>query len=1733
MSLTIDTQGNRSYNPRNAVIQNGSVTEGVAVGGNNGGTRVGGVNATRSVKFDNGLRPSDGGVTYSYANTRTAPTPVGSVGGQTFYDQASYQAALEQQRRVREEEERQQREHYEEQAANMRRTASGQSDAAAASGLDTQSAAEQASESEQRRQQEQQERDAGSTLTPSVSMVGSQSSTSSSSVGGGEDVATASTAPSPRMNAVMDAIDQEYSDGSRTMYVSPSDIERSLVEYGVGGETVDDQDQRVLNDMLVRMNEARADNPLNRAWDYAKRADNPLNREWGRARASYAAERAQEAAERERLQAEAQAAESETDEQVTEEADDEVMTGRIPSRLDMLLGDEVTEEYLDLGKAGTKSEEAQLRQLQKYQVQKSAPLYKEVADSLTSMRGQGLDKEALKEDRPWNQPEWKIKQALSKAGDILKLRLINPSLLAIEGQHVETVKSKSGRKTITRGRIRYSEAVEEQIKMIKDIYGCSTRTVLSLIMLRAGLGVDIKGTIGGKNPTKFKLSEAQFIELANDIETSQRLYGHPMALVHGVSKANGVRDNSGRFVVVSGTRCFPAGYIPTFILNDLMDCPDFNGLTVGDVQNMIRDSWVNDTYRELVTQSRADDKVMWQARAIENMMRTLMSFDGIDSEYLRIPELVINKSMMQMQTEAAVAGDPQMKRSMDEREHRERIANEKVLNRYVKRGNRNPDGSFNNDVRNGNMIDDVARGISSIQKACKAADVFLLITSPLEAMQSMAEQSVADRILKGMFEVGHKGVLDNYQVSQRLTQAASSRQGVEARTVAESLYRIGGWNMIDAFFSQEDANGEPKYRLNKADLRRFLADYGVTGEAVPSRLMDLLHIDPVRAPAFLANINSAVNYAENIMLGSGDLFQEKEASHFVEIAMLEMARASVSGGESYTGAEVDQWAALGGEEVMRGLLRTDAGREAFMTQGVTSLGRKSPVDYAMRRVMAANGVTELAVRTFLDRFPEYGLNKFMRQIPFSNTMSYLGSYGVDGFNSFMGRILESSGMTGAEAFINESTVSRYQVGGRNTFLEGLTKNLVYDCVMAANRVAIGWLYYGLLTAIGGVHRPPSGDDDDDENLTNWSEWIIGDSKGRYGMPLQWAWFVDDLSGIGLPLGMAFAICSSESDSNNPLEWTPEAKDLAAEVFVNAMYNFNDSTVVFDCIDLMNNYESEIKDFLNPEGTGSWLHPSSTEWRQTSLELGAWKFLGSMTPTVVKQVLPWSRDFLFRGGDPWQRDASKVYNNGDRYTMEEAIQQYRVKDVDSYHEYMIRREAQNNPLAALAMDLFYRSGWASRPENQKTGYMFTEQPYRTKTDELARQMWDFYSFNASDLTGTNEEKQEKSRAWAEWVCTEIDKNFSSASDAASKGFVINPDTREACREYTNWMFSKELDRQFREEVRQKKEEFGVRYLDDKIYKEIEEKYEKRKQHYKLLYEDYFKDDTYIPYRLPRYNVLDSDTSTRFVDENGHAAVSENAVTLLNMPGIRQATDLVGSMLGINTDFTPGRADRYYYGNRPNALPHYSPEPTLRLDNETEPYYLGRDEDGNVTSDTKGLYDLLGNMGTRPGETEEQADARKQDFLDLRDKLFDGGASETPTTGERGLERLDVSMPNDYKGYYDPEQASKVLGFPAFDKSKSDDDDDDDSSGSNGKNGSNGGNSYYRRGGGGGRRYYYSGGGGFGGYSSSYNPKIYSTPRQVYSQRASGMQTRQPYKATSTYLRPAFYTSGSRKSWRRQQ
>lgn len=1301
-----------------------------------------------------------------------------------------------------------------------------------------------------------------------------------------------------------------------------------------------------------------------------------------------------------------------------------------------------------------------------------------------------------------------LMRRLSNARNMVYERFMNPTLLRIEGEWVETQESKVNGRTRTYGRIRYSTRVEGAIGGVRRVYNCSIFNVMQLVQLRAGLGVDSKGKIANVDPNEFRLTEDQFVELCRDIVESQKENGHPLGPVTGTPGANGVRDDTGRYVVVAKTRCFPMGYIPTQLMRDLRR--DWNSqlhhMSERQIVKAVGEQWINETYPTLCANTGGN--LMYQARAIENMMRGLMMLDGKNPSDLGIPEVIERQTLMALRAETAATVDPDVQRANEIKHQRVQSAMSRFMHSYRKQGgSRFADGDMQSAAtkRRRNKVGDGLRALNMLEKAAKAANIGIMISSVPEAVVAHGEQKLAVLLSDAVFRGMHGDIARQYEMTDDLEALSQTNEAIEARGVAESLYRIGGWDAIDAFLGSTGDDGRVSNRLTNSDLRRFLQEIGVTGSeaSVSERVREMFHVGENEDAGFLSNVSHIVDGLEDMVLGSG-MFKRSESSQFVRMSMAEMARLAaynqrmssdagyrermlgrgyLSSRESYTNEQVADWGRIGGgEEMVRSLMRTDAGREAFMTQGITSLGRKSPVEHQMRLIMAKNGLTEFMVRTFFDRFPEYGVNKIMQMIPFSNTLSYLSSYGIGS----IGDLLEASrsGGTGDNALTRNFG---YQSGSRTaSFTAGLRKNLLYDTVMAGEKLLLAGIYCGIIQLLGGLQPP-----DDEKDRYTWSEWKIGD--GENAVPVKWAWWMDDLSGVGLPLGMSWAICIQGG-------WSPEAKQTAGNVFINAIANFNSGTALFDAIDLINNFDQEWEAALGMNMAS--YEPSFDEWAMTMLEQGFWDLVGDLTPTFIGQLVPWSRDYLFAGNRD-AHTAGRVYDAGDgsRYSMDEAVEGYHTRQTGSYSDYMRRRSSQTNILQAIFNDWFLEDG--------QTGYKYTEQPLDTMVDPYVQSMYDMFYLDTSStsLPLDQKKRQEELYERAEVVCQWIDEHYQNATQANLDGFVLNYDARVNCINYCYLMIDMAWD-----EYNDAK---GSGWLEDDEYDRIVENRQSKIEHYQNLIHEYFQSDE-IPWSLPRYVRQESDRETRYVDDQG------NPMTYLDTLGPDAKAHREG----------------YWYGNVPSILPLTSPVSSGKGYNyETIPYWAVTDADGNPVGDIGSTFDNAANMVVNMGRN---AGMNVQELMwggqgtnsgPTSDERLNISREGVPTVGSRPWRVMTETFPESLKNL-DSDTVSKVLGIPS---SMPSDDDKTSTTPTNGDGEGNGRTSYYPRYYGGG--YYggssYSGGGGgySSSYSSSYNPRIYSTPRQVNGDRAAGLSTRQPYKATTTYLRPNFYTKGSREAYKR--
>lgn len=1258
--------------------------------------------------------------------------------------------------------------------------------------------------------------------------------------------------------------------------------------------------------------------------------------------------------------------------------------------------------------------------------------------------------------------ESRFRKMLRQARDAMRERFFNASLLHIEGERIEIVTGEDGAHYAKRV---YSKDVTEAIGLVARTYNMNIRSVMRLVTLRAGLGVDYHGKIAKVDPDKFNLSEKQFVELCRDICKSQDLYGHPMGIVDG--KAGGVRDNSGKFVVVGGTRCFPLGYIPKQLINEMSSRvgSPWYGRPAAEIQETMKREWLENTYPDLCRNTTGN--LMFQALAIENMMRTFMYMDGIDPQTYGLPEIVERQTRMALDAERSVEVDGDIISANEVKRRKYNGSLSRMKHRHKKTGTfRDIDGSIESEAKSRHGgIDRAARTISILEQGAKAANIGVMISAVPENLIANAEQSAAVRISEAIFSTLNPKVAEQYRMTETLSNLAESKEAIEAREVAESLYRIGGHDAIEAFFAVVGNDGRSRFHLTKADLRTFIQEMGIYGSSpsVSERAREAFKVKPGEENAFLSNAVHALDMIENGMMSS-NIFKRRESIMFVRLSMAEMARASAKGRESYTRDQIEQWGAgrSGGEELIRSLLQTDAGREAFMTQGITGLGRKSPIEHGMRLALNKNGVVSLAVRSMFDRFPEYGVNKVIQMVPFSNTISYLVSKGV---SSTADIVSPGSAL---------SRMADYQAGSRMSFAEGLRKNLLYDTVMAGEKLMIAAIYCGVIVYMGGIHPP-----EDKDDLTNWAEWKIG--EGENAVPIKWAWWMDDISGVGFPLGTAWAIMLQD-------DFSPESKRTASKVFINAIVDLNSGTAIFDAIDLVNNFDEEVDSLFGANVKG--YDPDYNEWLSTTLEQGFWDLIGDLTPTMIGQLIPWSRDFIFRG-DNDAHTASRVYDvgEGSEYTMEEAREGYHTKRVDSYSEYMRRRSSQTNIIQALFYDAL--------KSDDTTGYLYTEQPLDTMPDPYIQAMYNQFYLDldpaTSDLPIEQEARERELYARAEAVCQYIDDHYENATQAALSGFMLNTDARVNCINYCYHMM----------DVAGEKlgERLDQGRLSDEEYRQAYDDYYAERDLWNGYIYNYFLSEE-IPWTLPRYVRQESDRAVRYVDDEG------NAMTWLDTLG----------------PDAKAHAESYWYGNSPSLMPWSSPRTQGKGYNyETIPLWMVLDEDGNPVNDTGAIYDnaagLVAGMGRNEGKNIQELyyGGQGSNMGPESDEVLNIPRNGVPTIGDRPWRIMEETFPDWLRGL-DADTVAEMLGIPASIPSdnKGDASDDDNGSGNGGS---------YSYGG-----YSYSGGGGG---SYEYNPRIYSNSKQVYSDRASGMSTRQPYSPQRTYLHPGFYTIGSRKAYSRQQ
>jgi len=1293
-------------------------------------------------------------------------------------------------------------------------------------------------------------------------------------------------------------------------------------------------------------------------------------------------------------------------------------------------------------------------------------------------------------------------------------------------------KTKKGAKAVLRFNNTKGRDVEGAIGRVRGVYGCSINSVLSMVVQRLGLGVDTNGKICGKDVNDFVLDDLIIIEACNDIVASaQKNGGMPFAIVQGTPYGGDLhtRDDTGMFPILGGTRCIPMGHLLLDVFEDCSRDPKspLHGMSPRQFYAQSIEMFLNDV--QPVMMANATGPLAYQTVAWNLANEAALTIDGIPNEIYNIPEHQVARMRSVMQAELAEAGDLDSRDAMEQKLKNMPVVMSRFANRQFKDGGaRDSKGNVvgpGSDPRVG-PAGAVIRTLTSMTAAARCCELALSATGMLEGAWTTAQQQAVvsfnnvmkDHVYKKAWHFGTQ-----FDKTDFLSETIGSKEALEAIEVYMTLFRIGGRDMVDAFrYDRNDRMTSPRYHATKKDMRDFLERWGVSQGGDVSQL-----------------IKNAMSFMQ---FGDG-MFKGTKAQQFMDMALYEMMQNRLHGGEVLDSSQLEEIARSGqynhtsaGEALVSALMDSSAGYEAFKTMDYTAASMTNPWCRAVDIVMDKNGVTSLLFRKTICMFPRFRLGSIQRTMPLTRTISYITS-------SFIkkGMMKESEAMGLCNDFAvgfskvadTVSRISNYQVGMDSADVwVGLRKNLAYDIVtFGGNYIMMAALNRAIHAILGGIEPP-----EDEEKITLPWEWRMR----SLGVPIKWAWFMDDLMGCGAPLAYAWEIAegydvTDEDGNKRHVEaYSDEAVDTAWHAYKNMMRSFSSFGYIMDGIDFLTNFKDNFDELC---GKDLWRQPIGShfenflegvdeemaeyyqyeedkpsvsemrrEWMTTRIDTILMDFFGDMTPRIISEIMPGTRDSIMQ--DRYEHSTSLEYDY-EKYGKERAENEWRVKG-RSYHDWQRCLRTQDNWLQAFISDLF-----AARDENS-TGYQYTEMPIATSTDaryrgsdSIVEQFElnltlpngnDNLDLNNDGKTDTRDERQEVLFHNAEELCDYVDEHYIATNKypeyAVADGFVIPADARLNAINYCYYMIgTKNNTGAIMKDFYRRKEEAGG-WLPQEEWNAAQAEWNK----YNTILQQYLKNED-IPWRVPRYAKLASDTETMYVDKQG------------------RATDV----LDPNAIAIP-----YRYGNQSSPIaPLYSP--TDQGNYDFQPFTWDTRLDENGTPENRQMMERIYDQAAAAG-TVSTGYGKGREALDV---MTAGGAierGEAPVPfDERGWEVFEGTYP-DWLDDPTKDTIDKMYGIDSYmpdEETNPDGGEDVNKKASNTNNGRGGGSrGYYRR------SYSYPRTASYSSGYSNYNPRIYSSPRQVYSQRASGLSTRSPYKATSTYLRPAFYTSGSRKSYRRQ-
>lgn len=1267
----------------------------------------------------------------------------------------------------------------------------------------------------------------------------------------------------------------------------------------------------------------------------------------------------------------------------------------------------------------------------------------------------------------------------------------------------------------------WSLRVEDAMNTVMEDFNGSgldgQKTVFRMIRLYASMAIDRQGKMFNQDADKWELTDQEFIDICECMHRSTLLFGHPF-----VAPVFLFETKSGR-KGLRGTDMFPSGYIPNVVakaitgegssIRFITGPKKGQPMTAKELQDACWQEWVNrtqpvmnatlvnrTTYHKKKKQkkTKVDDGVyvvteeevpernlVAQRVAIESAMRAFARVDGMGAKEFgaKFNIDVAQHYKLWEYKDNVIEYASAMNGKYDAEAVKERTLKKEA--EYQRR----------TDERRGR------RKVNEFEASCN------LLTSGIKTnalwwnvpirVSAVAEKGVGNlqtwltlAALKGRFANP-----EQFQISNQITDAFKTDEGYKAIDAAYLLLEIGGPDALIGF-------AKTSQPMTQENAIKYLQDK-VLREASSENSYKI------------QQLNIKLNkFAQRIL--AGDMaFRKSDVTNFFNALMISnQAVADAQGkleklgmvddyaGMSLTGSEMlDIFKANNGDVAtfLSEVMTTSAGRDALIMMKANNIAQFNVVGYKVNSLLRDHGIGNAMVTSFLDSFATYGVNFLYAMIPGSRTFTYLSLKQYEKEYDITAGDFAIGGGIGER---HSNLKFREDPG----FYNGLKINMMYDMMTMGKWVLGTILIGGTLFALG--FEPP----DDPEDIGNISMWKIGgnvgfgpdtdgDGKGN-GVEIQTAYWLNDLTQWGLPLGYTFAVALAlPGDTNingmNKIE-------IMRNIFLDSVYDQFDGNVVLDITDGILNWGEDMVDIQKTIDDPTHEMETVSPFFGLS-ELGLRAF-GKIVPGAPL-YRAWGTSALLRGPNARMFTTNKTFDKSSDWAQEVGKTDY----IDDPIERLVRKYSAGNWLLAGFMDL---GNMLSPDADQKTGYFWWEMPFRTKTEPYALVLAEEQKMDYDHLEEGETIESYNAKRTDDLHKMIADRGYESPEEAIRDGFFITYDMRKAALDTT---FS-ELNAMKNEYDRLCDEKFDT-YDDWYAYKSD---YDAKKAELWDFINNWLQNDD-IPTWMESYEQLLSDWDVSYFKADGTPTT----------PIDYYADRILGQGQGVEAKWK-------LKGNAPTSL---LPWTNVQYDSneivqrgwsgETKPGWL--DEDSALTSlaNIRMLGDKVIPIGRDAGSTVNDVYYGEE---------YDGTRlhPEDITIGERSWAPKKTKLPEDIKNF-DAEDASggiygdvgKASGdsdkSSASDNTGGDSDDDDKPWKTYGDDKpwkTSTYPSFYPR------TAYGNGKGGGSSAGYNYNPKIYSNPRSVNADRAATMYTKAPQSARTTYLNPRFSTKGSREAYKRQ-